>query len=159
MTAWDLVGLFSLAVKLPFVIDRSLVLVLCMTHWTMFSQRYTESSMNFSFWFLHSSLLIPQGPSRVDAGMIISPDSNIAYDIAYDIVTKISYTMLLSQGRDHQGEKRPTPTQSTCLYYYHDNEASKCVTIMMEHISFPIFAGYFVSGAPIFVHIGALGRF
>ena len=22
---------------------------------------------------------------------------------------------------------RPTPTQSTCLYYYHDNEASKCV--------------------------------
>ncbi len=26
-----------------------------------------------------------------------------------------------------QGAKRPTPTQSTCLYYYHDNEASKCV--------------------------------
>ncbi len=25
------------------------------------------------------------------------------------------------------GAKRPTPTQSTCLYYYHDNEASKCV--------------------------------
>ncbi len=23
--------------------------------------------------------------------------------------------------------KRPTPTQSTCLYYDHDNEASKCV--------------------------------
>ncbi len=23
--------------------------------------------------------------------------------------------------------KRPTPTQSTCLYYCHDNEASKCV--------------------------------
>jgi hypothetical protein len=23
--------------------------------------------------------------------------------------------------------KRPTPTQSTCLYYVHDNEASKCV--------------------------------
>jgi hypothetical protein len=22
--------------------------------------------------------------------------------------------------------KRPTPTQSTCLDYYHDNEASKC---------------------------------
>ena len=26
-----------------------------------------------------------------------------------------------------QGAKRPTPTQSTCLYYDHDNEASKCV--------------------------------
>jgi hypothetical protein len=26
-----------------------------------------------------------------------------------------------------QGAKRPTPTQSTCLYYYHDNEASQCV--------------------------------
>jgi hypothetical protein len=25
-----------------------------------------------------------------------------------------------------QGAKRPTPTQSTCLYYDHDNEASKC---------------------------------
>jgi hypothetical protein len=24
------------------------------------------------------------------------------------------------------GPKRPTPTQSTCLYYDHDNEASKC---------------------------------
>ncbi len=23
--------------------------------------------------------------------------------------------------------KRPTPTQSTCIYYYPDNEASKCV--------------------------------
>ncbi len=28
-----------------------------------------------------------------------------------------------------QGAKRPTPTQSTCLYYDHDNEASKCVLI------------------------------
>jgi hypothetical protein len=28
-----------------------------------------------------------------------------------------------------QGAKRPTPTQSTCLYYYHDNEASKCDVI------------------------------
>jgi hypothetical protein len=26
-----------------------------------------------------------------------------------------------------QGAQRPTPTQSTCLYYYHDHEASKCV--------------------------------
>ncbi len=26
-----------------------------------------------------------------------------------------------------QGAKRPTPTQSTCLYYDHDNEVSKCV--------------------------------
>ncbi len=26
-----------------------------------------------------------------------------------------------------QGAKRPTPTQSTCLCYDHDNEASKCV--------------------------------
>ena len=26
-----------------------------------------------------------------------------------------------------QGAQRPTPTQSTCLYYCHDNEASKCV--------------------------------
>ena len=25
-----------------------------------------------------------------------------------------------------QGAKRPTTTQSTCLYYDHDNEASKC---------------------------------
>ena len=24
-----------------------------------------------------------------------------------------------------QGAKRPTPTQSTCLYYCHDNEANK----------------------------------
>ena len=29
-----------------------------------------------------------------------------------------------------QGAKRPTPTQSTCLYYDHDNEASKCVLIL-----------------------------
>ena len=28
-----------------------------------------------------------------------------------------------------QGAKRPTPTQSTCLYYDHDNEASKCVRL------------------------------
>jgi hypothetical protein len=26
-----------------------------------------------------------------------------------------------------QGAKRPTPTQLTCLYYCHGNEASKCV--------------------------------
>jgi hypothetical protein len=25
-----------------------------------------------------------------------------------------------------QGALRPTPTPSTCLYYYHDNEASQC---------------------------------
>jgi hypothetical protein len=25
-----------------------------------------------------------------------------------------------------QINRRPTPTQSTCLYYVHDNEASKC---------------------------------
>ena len=31
----------------------------------------------------------------------------------------------------HQGAKLPTPTQSTCLYYYHDNEASKCVWAML----------------------------
>ena len=33
-----------------------------------------------------------------------------------------------------QGAKRPTPTQSTCLYYDHDNEASKCVSRFMELI-------------------------
>ena len=27
----------------------------------------------------------------------------------------------------HPGREAPTPTQSTCLYYDHDNEASKCV--------------------------------
>jgi hypothetical protein len=34
---------------------------------------------------------------------------------------------LLVHGNVWQGAKRPTPTQSTCLYYDHDNEASKCV--------------------------------
>ncbi len=31
-----------------------------------------------------------------------------------------------------QGAKRPTPTQSTCLYYDHDNETSKCVVQSAE---------------------------
>ena len=30
------------------------------------------------------------------------------------------------------GAWRPTPTQSTCLYYCHGNEASKCVSWFCE---------------------------
>ena len=37
-----------------------------------------------------------------------------------------SLVRMLARART-QGAKRPTPTQSTCLYYDHDNEASKCV--------------------------------
>ena len=37
-----------------------------------------------------------------------------------------SIVRMLARART-QGAKRPTPTQSTCLYYDHDNEASKCV--------------------------------
>jgi hypothetical protein len=36
-----------------------------------------------------------------------------------------SIVRMLARART-QGAKRPTPTQSTCLYYDHDNEASKC---------------------------------
>ncbi len=37
-----------------------------------------------------------------------------------------SIVRMLARART-QGAKRPTPTQSTCLYYDHDSEASKCV--------------------------------
>jgi hypothetical protein len=39
-----------------------------------------------------------------------------------------SIVRMLARART-QGAKRPTPTQSTCLYYDHDNEASKCVSV------------------------------
>ena len=39
-----------------------------------------------------------------------------------------SIVRMLARART-QGAKRPTPTQSTCLYYDHDNEASKCALI------------------------------
>ena len=39
-----------------------------------------------------------------------------------------SIVRMLARART-QGAKRPTPTQSTCLYYDHDNEASKCVHV------------------------------
>jgi hypothetical protein len=39
--------------------------------------------------------------------------------------------------------KRPMPTQSTCLYYCHDNEASKSVNVKgrMYQLSHPLFSG------------------
>ena len=40
-----------------------------------------------------------------------------------------SIVRMLARART-QGAKRPTPTQSTCLYYDHDNEASKCALLL-----------------------------
>ena len=45
-----------------------------------------------------------------------------------------SIVRMLARART-QGAKRPTPTQSTCLYYDHDNEASKCVCMIRSYIT------------------------
>jgi len=50
-----------------------------------------------------------------------------------------SIVRMLARART-QGAKRPTPTQSTCLYYDHDNEASKCV---YKHEYYSCFNNYF----------------
>ena len=51
-----------------------------------------------------------------------------------------SIVRMLARART-QGAKRPTPTQSTCLYYDHDNEASKCVVPIPANMVSEFFSG------------------
>ncbi len=51
-----------------------------------------------------------------------------SYDCALrPMSTKIKENSLPPYEYTELGASCPTPTQSTCLYYDHDNEASKCV--------------------------------
>jgi hypothetical protein len=50
-----------------------------------------------------------------------------AYDIEADFFGIKTVFFVMEPLKRIEGAKRPTPTQSTCLYYDHDNEASKCV--------------------------------
>ena len=59
--------------------------------------------------------------------------------------TKLS-SIVRMLARARSGAKRPTPTQSTCLYYCHGNEASKCVCVQIRFLEM-IWVVFYLLGA------------